>query len=40
MRKKKEDLAATIAKIKEARKNNFLGPDVSIRDLIEDGRRF
>lgn len=26
--------------IRELRKGNILGPDISIRDLIEEGRRF
>lgn len=26
--------------IRESRKGNILGPDVTVRDLIEEGRRF
>ncbi len=31
---------AAIARIIELRKGNILGPDLSIRDLIDEGRRF
>ncbi len=29
-----------VASIRELRKGNVLGPDLTIRDLIEEGRRF
>ncbi len=29
-----------VADIRELRKGNILGPDLTIRDLIEEGRRF
>jgi prevent-host-death family protein len=29
-----------IAEMKELRKGNILGPDLTIRDLIEEGRRY
>ncbi len=29
-----------VERIRELRKGNILGPDLTIRDLIEDGRRF
>ena len=35
-RRKREQAAASI---KELRKGNILGPDLTIRDLIEEGRR-
>lgn len=31
---------AAIARIRELRKGNVLGPDLTIRQLIEEGRRF
>jgi prevent-host-death family protein len=34
------DVRAVIAEIREFRKGRRLGDDVSIRDLIEEGRRF
>ncbi len=34
------DVRAVIAEIKEFRKNRTLGGDVTIRELIEEGRRF
>jgi len=36
----KPDVRAVIRKMKELRKGNVLGKDLSIRDLIEEGRRF
>ncbi len=36
-RVKREQAAASI---RELRKGNVLGPDLNIRDLIEEGRRF
>lgn len=36
-RRKREEAAASI---RELRKGNILGPDLTIRDLIEEGRRF
>ena len=36
-RRKREEAAASI---RELRKGNVLGPDITIRDLIEEGRRF
>ncbi len=36
-RKKREEAAASIRNL---RKGNILGPDLTIRDLIEEGRRF
>jgi prevent-host-death family protein len=34
------DLGAVIAEIKEFRKGRTLGPNLTVRDLIEEGRRF
>jgi len=34
------DVRAVIAEIKEFRKGRTLGDDLTIRDLIEEGRRF
>lgn len=34
------DVRAVIAEIREFRKGRRLGDDLSIRDLIEEGRRF
>jgi prevent-host-death family protein len=34
------DVRAVIAEIKEFRKGRILGDDVTIRELIEEGRRF
>jgi len=36
-RRKREQAAASI---RENRKGNILGPDLTIRDLVEEGRRF
>jgi hypothetical protein len=36
-RRKREEAAASI---RELRKGNVLGPSLSIRDLVEEGRRF
>jgi prevent-host-death family protein len=36
----KTDVRAVIAEIREFRKGRKLGDDVSIRDLIDEGRRF
>jgi hypothetical protein len=36
-RSKREEAAANI---RHLRKGNILGPDLSIRDLVEEGRRF
>ena len=36
-RRKREEAAASI---RDLRKGNILGPDIAIRDLIEEGRRF
>jgi hypothetical protein len=36
-RRKREQAAASI---RELRKGNVLGPDLTIRDLIDEGRRF
>jgi prevent-host-death family protein len=35
-----DDIRAAIAEIKEFRKGRTLGGDVTIRQLIEEGRRF
>lgn len=35
-----DDVRAAIAEIKEFRKGRILGDDVTIRELIEEGRRF
>jgi prevent-host-death family protein len=36
----KEDVREVIAKMKALRRGNSLGKGVSIRDLIEEGRRY
>ena len=36
----REEVAATIATLKELRKDTFLGPDLTIEELIEEGRRY
>jgi hypothetical protein len=36
-RRRREQAAASI---REQRKGNILGPDLTIRDLVEEGRRF
>ncbi|MBX3180709.1 MAG: type II toxin-antitoxin system prevent-host-death family antitoxin [Candidatus Hydrogenedentes bacterium] len=35
----RQKVAATIARIGEFRKNHTLGPDLTVRGLIEEGRR-
>jgi prevent-host-death family protein len=34
------DIRAVIAEIREFRKNRTLGDDITIRELIEEGRRY
>jgi prevent-host-death family protein len=36
----KKDVRQVLQEMKALRRGNVLGPDVSIRDLIEEGRRF
>ena len=36
----KKDVRCVIAEMKALQRGNVLGEDLSIRDLIEDGRRF
>jgi prevent-host-death family protein len=37
---KRRDVRSVIARMRELRRETVLGPDVTVRQLIEEGRRF